>query len=408
MTAFADSTTVPQAQPFPRIITACVSCGSSDLSRICELPKLPFTALFSAERGVMGTRVHDQAFLFCTACGHGMLERQLAPAMLYGAEYGFRTAESVFGKSGTDRFLSFVRRVWDGGANARIVDIGCNDLSILQAFDAPGRQLLGIDPIWEGREQEVDRRHIRVIGSFFETVDMAGALGGAPDVVLCRHTLEHVDDPRLFLEKMLAAGSDDTLFIFEFPHLDTLVARYRFDHIFHQHVQYFSKHSFLRLIDSLGATAVAEEENPFHWEAYLVAFRKRTSAVGSRALPAAPRQSDIEVRLRRFQEKMRLLREVLRDIHTRPLVGFGAAQMLPVLVYHLGNQLFGMETVYDDDPARAGLSYVNLPVRIERLSEGASLNQTAVFLTAPDSARAILPRLRTLGAKEIYLPTLLV
>ena len=54
------------------------------------------------------------------------------------------------------------------------------------------------------------------------------------------------------VERLVKEGADDALYLFEVPGFDNLIERMRFDQVFHQHAQYFSLHSFLRLLDLVG------------------------------------------------------------------------------------------------------------------------------------------------------------
>lgn len=397
----------------PKIIRECAACGAPSPSQLIDLPRLPLTALFTEISGKAGTREYDQRFLFCEQCGHGMLETQLPPAELYGSEYGFRTAASEFGRQGTGVYVSFLERIAGSRlVDATVVDVGCNDLLLLEQIAPRARKLLGVDPIWKGREHEIVHPKISVIGDLLENVDINARLGGSPDLVLCRHTLEHIDDPRVFMRKLLDAAGPETLFVFEFPHLDTLVARNRYDHIFHQHVQYFSKHSFAALLESLGAEIVALDENPHHWDALLVAFKKRDpgNPISSELSPKISfkiSSNDIRLGYARFHSHAALVGQLLDEQVGGARVGFGAAQMLPVIAYHLGG-LHGIETVYDDDLSKNGLSYANLPVRVARPLDDLRLTDATVLITAPDSARTILKRLNGLQPREIIVPLLVV
>jgi hypothetical protein len=88
-------------------------------------------------------------------------------------------------------------------------------------------------------------------------------------------------------------------------------------------------------------------------------------------------------------------------------VGYGAAMMLPVLDYHFCFSVAGLSTVVDDDPARQGLWYRNLPVSVVSAA-AVDFPQTTVILTAPDNRRAILKRLIDLGPARIVSPLLLM
>jgi hypothetical protein len=380
--------------------TACAVCGGPTESTL-ELPGLPLTDTFTrtpVDNPVSGI---DQTFRFCEACGHGQLGHQVAPEVLYGSNYCFRTSASPTARKGTDFFMSLLDEVAAGRQFRSAIDLGCNDLFLLDRVGDRAALRTGVDPIWKGREHEMDGQPIRVIGAPIEDVDLS-VLDQKPDLVMCRHTLEHIARPRDVVAGLLAGAADDAIFVFEVPGIEALVNRCRFDQVFHQHLQYFSMRSFLKMLEGLGARAIAVKSHYHDWGAFAVAFAKGGDG-GAAPLLDAPDGEKMSSRLKVFRSQMAANAELIRLIDG-PAFGYGAAQMLPVLAYHMGTDLGFLDAVIDDDPEKEGVFYWNLPVSIRPLAAVGSLDAATVLITAVDSAQPILRRLLERRPRHIIHP----
>ena len=89
------------------------------------------------------------------------------------------------------------------------------------------------------------------------------------------------------------------------------------------------------------------------------------------------------------------------------IYGYGAALMLPILSYHIENNLSCLKNVVDDDRNKEGLYYINLPVKIAHGSMINDIADSVVLLTAifsKISARMILKNLFKLKPKHIIYP----
>ena len=61
-----------------------------------------------------------------------------------------------------------------------------------------------------------------------------------PDIVLCSQTLEHIENPAKFLSNTIKFGDHNTKYFFQFPSCESLIDRYAFDQLHHQHFNLFS------------------------------------------------------------------------------------------------------------------------------------------------------------------------
>jgi len=392
----------------------CGICGRMP-DAIIDLPGLPLTGLYAKESSKEPVAGIDQQLAVCPSCGHGQLVSQVSPSLLYGESYSFRTSVSDTAKQGTGFFLSKLRQLSADRNFHRVLDVGCNDLHLLRQLDGWVESRVGIDPVWssdEKRQAQPDERdaRINVIGAAVEAIDLRQTLEAPPDLVLCRHTLEHIDDPRAVLSKLFEASTEDALFLFEVPGFEALIRRLRFDQVFHQHVQYFSCSSFQRLLEEVGFRYLAHWANYHDWGALVMAFVKNVGQGPRHAAETSPAVNPASVReaYELFRRQMASTNAVLNQLRGTRVYGYGASAMLPILAYHLGNDLSLLTAVLDDDPTKDGLCYGNLPLTIRSPSGVLDLDDASIFLTALDNVKPIMTKLLARRPKHILYPLHLI
>jgi len=384
--------------------SSCVVCKGA-LETALELPRFPITGIYSAKGQVSNFPDFDQALLVCEKCGHGQLKYLVDPHFLYGSDYGFRTSASATAKAGSLFFNEFVQKLLGGRKVKSILEFGCNDGVLLNLLKPIADKLVGIDPILKGRENEFSDDKIRVIGDTVENVNHEEVFGGAPDLIVSQHTMEHIENPRDVLAGLMKVAGPETLFVLEYPCFDMLLEQHRFDQVFHQHLQYYSMQSTWKLIESVGGEVLDYSVNYTYWGALLVAFKKGQARRSKKIEHNTPNKSVEGIRQRYdlFRSQLNAASRAIELCPTEKLYGFGAALMLPVLAYHLKNDLSGLQGVIDDDPQKEGVGYVNLPVRI-RGRAGVDFRESSILLTALDNRRPILKNLVDLKPRQIINP----
>jgi hypothetical protein len=215
--------------------------------------------------------------------------------------------------------------------------------------------------------------------------------------------LEHIASPEKVLNALIDFASDDALFLFEVPGFDGLVHKTRFDQIFHEHLQYFSLRTFRQLIANIGGHYIGFRENYHQWAALLVAFTKSApSRKNEDPESASYRARDIHAAYEIFSSQAKRIGERLPALSKdAALYGYGAAQMLPVLAYHMNTQMAEFKAVIDDDPSRNGWYYQNLWPPILHSSTVTDLMQSTVLITAVDNMKPIMKRLLELRPRHI-------
>lgn len=385
---------------------ACAVCGNPNLAQVMNLPNFPITGVFVTESSPGPREGYDQSLQQCGECGHAQLERILPPSSLYGDGYAHRSSASHLTPTAFRFVLEYLGNIRPGHRFRSVLEIGCNDLMLLNKLAPLAERATGIDPIWIGRTPSPDESapNMTVIGDYVENVDLATALPDAPDLVVSTHNLEHITDPKCQLARLFDAAADDALFVVEVPDFDAMVRNLRFDQVFHQHIHYFSLASFLKMIADVGGHYLDHRINPHNWGGtVIVAFTKKPqNAV--RPSPVRPATTQTERQYALFRDRMAGLRQMI-EAQDGEIWGYGAAQMLPTLAYHLDSDMSFLTGILDDCKFRPGLTYPHIPVRIHRPDEETNLSESTVIVTALDAVRPILNRLRDFNPRYVMVPT---
>ncbi len=383
----------------------CSLCGGA-LADVFDLPDLPLTGLYVPDPAVHEQRF-DQALMLCRRCGHGQLARFLPARTLYDDSYAHRSSASPIAVAGNDFLHDFIAGLAGRRRFRQIVEVGCNDLYLVRKLLSMGESALGIDPIWRGRDGEM-APGLRVLGGLLEDVDPAAAMRAPADLIVSAHTFEHMHDPLGALGRLFDIAAEDALFVIEVPGFENLVRGRRFDQVFHQHLHYFSLASLLGVVERSGGRYLAHRYNYDYWGGTLMlAFERGTK----RAALSPPRRRMTATAIRRgiadFRRQSAAVPRLLADGGFGAVYGFGAAQMLPVLAYHMGG-LEAFDAILDDDPGRQGKYYPGHDVPIRPSTEIGAFGDAALVLTAPDAARPILPRMVALKPRKVILPLQIV
>jgi len=340
--------------------------------------------------------------MVCSACGHAQLKYAIDPEFLYGNTYGFRTSESSTAKTGAEYFARYLQKLFPGRYFSRVVEFGCNDGFLLGLLQEKADKLLGIDPVINDR---VVSNKIRLAHGSVEEFNFIDFLEGKPDLVISQHTLEHLENPRNVLENIFDKIDEKTTVVLEFPCFDSIFEKFRYDQIFHQHLQYFSLSSFMKLLEEIDADLIDYTVNYNYWGALLIAFKKGNKS-SKRWSSAYVKRKPEEVAngYHVFKRQMETTMECINSVRgNTPIYGYGAALMLPVLSYHLGTDFSFLERIFDDDPQKNGKGYINLPVKIAAPT-GFNFANIGVLLTAIDNRRPILKKLLATDTKIVIDP----
>ena len=193
-----------------------ITGGNSEA--LIELNNYPITEIYQkfGDNTFEYPTSFDQELRYCKDSNHVFLGRLLPQDFIYNSEnYNTVSSSSQGSRVALDNFYSFVNKSIPKEVKV-IIDIGANDTLMLKKFKNLGVELIGIDPNINSEDDE-----ILCIKDYFENVDSISQYKSGR-VFLCSHTLEHIYDPRVFMDLLAKNSQSDGLYFFQFPSIDLL------------------------------------------------------------------------------------------------------------------------------------------------------------------------------------------
>jgi SAM-dependent methyltransferase len=231
----------------------CPICGSPDIDIFIEIDSVPVfcNVLSGSIEAALNTPKGTLRLGFCNRCGH-IYNYAFSPNELdYGTDYenslfyseSFRNYANDLARSLIDRYDL---------RNKNIVEIACGKGDFLLLLCELGNNKgLGFDPSFDPQRTDgVEDPRIRFVKDYYsEKYRHIQA-----DFVCCRHALEHIPQPGLFLDsvKRSADGQKPVVFYFEVPNaLFTLKDEGIWD-LLYEHCSYFTPPSLRHAFESAG------------------------------------------------------------------------------------------------------------------------------------------------------------
>lgn len=374
---------------------------SSSLETLWTLPALPFTEMFGPYKANFPTV--DQELLMDETTGHLQLKNFVNPDFLYRPlNYALRTLSSSKIERELDLLTDFIDRNLvhhgNGLAGLDVLEFGANNLALAQKLLPRSKNYFAADPILS-EVSEVAPSAITVYPGMVE--DFLSVLPNPVDLIVGRHTLEHIAEPLVLMKKLREKLKPSGMVIIEVPDWDAIAQKLRLDAIFHQHFQYYDEASLRILAARSGMNVVAIERNPqgSNGGSILAAFQ-----VGDGpeiTVDVSTKRERVRQVISRHARMMEVMSDCL-DSFAGPVAVYGAGLMLPTLDYHFGGRLAAVGKVFDDDPEKEGLSYLNLPLKVARVPR--NLHNTLVVVGSLENVRAIKGRCYQLGAVVVLAP----
>ncbi len=151
-----------------------------------------------------------------------------------------------------------------------VLDIGCNDATLLTKFKEQGVTTMGVEP--SARISHMARESGHVVANAFwghETAAAFQTLRIKPKLITAMSVFYHVSDLHDFLAGVEAVMERDTLFVVQAVSLMSLLKENQFDHFYHEHTCIHSVTSLQSILSSHAFKIIDVEETDVHGGSFI-------------------------------------------------------------------------------------------------------------------------------------------
>jgi SAM-dependent methyltransferase len=188
------------------------------------------------------------------ACGLLQMEHTVPPEVLYSA-YWYRSGTNETMRNHlqgiTEEAASLI-----GKSNARVLDIGCNDGTLLKCYPQNFIKF-GVDPSDVAQEITGD---ITAIQDIFPSEELTKVLQGEKfDIITSIAMFYDLEEPVSFCKEIKKALAPGGLWVFEMSYMPSMLKMNSYDTICHEHLEYYSlavleyilKQADLKIVDAV-------------------------------------------------------------------------------------------------------------------------------------------------------------
>lgn len=393
-------------------LTKCLCCGAGNLTRYLDLGNQPLANAY--HNGQKELPRYPLGIQVCDRCFHSQLTHKVDNRLMFD-DYLYVSGTSATLTRYFQGLVQYVITNWKGKKPPRVLEIACNDGTLLEMFKDRGCEVVGVDPAVNLAKMCGDKG-LHVLAKYWDHHTAQHLLfAGKFDVVIAVNVLPHVPDPKKFVEACgmildpAAVKKGGGIYI-QTSQCD-MFKNGEFDAIYHEHHSYFtvsslgtlsyetgmdikemlkvpihSKSLLFKLVPHDGEGACDDfykllaEENEWGWHTL-----KRYKDWGGSALSARDAFKDL---LKAHPPKKRLL------------VGYGASAKANTVLNFFD---LSLDYMVDDSEMKWGLLTPgrNIPI----ISPDSSLlkgNQVMWVMTAWNFKEEIIKKLHAVTMRGIY------
>lgn len=234
-------------------IATCEVCGSETLQPVLDLGSHPLCDDLVPVGDPRICREYPIEILYCAPCATAHQRFQVPKRELFPKSYHYRSRFTADVLQGMSALVNACEQRLGGLKDKLVLDVGCNDGSLLDFFQARGASTLGIEPT--GAYADAEGRGHEIHNAFFsvESAQEIRRRRGAPDIITFTNVFAHIEDLPAVLDALRALMSPATMLVIENHYLGAVIDRHQFDTFYHEHPRTYSLTSFVRIAASLEA-----------------------------------------------------------------------------------------------------------------------------------------------------------
>ena len=242
-----------------REISRCEVCGSASLIPVLDLGRHPLCDDLVPLGDNRICREYPLEVLFCERCRTAHQRYQISKLDLFPSSYHYRARFTADVLKGMAELVESCARDFGDLAGKKVLDIGCNDGSLLDAFRAEGAITLGIEPTDACRDAAA-KGHTTY--NQYLSEDLAETIvaeQGQPDIITFTNVFAHIENLHEVIDSIRHLLGEQTVIVIENHYLAAVLQRRQFDTFYHEHPRTYSYTSFLHIAKCLGSQVLMVE-----------------------------------------------------------------------------------------------------------------------------------------------------
>ena len=237
-------------------ITKCEVCENKQLKKVLDLGNHPLCDDLIPIEDKSTCKEYLIEILFCEECLTAHQIYQIPKQTLFTKNYHYRARMTGSVLSGMADFVEGCENRFGSLYGKVVLDIGCNDGSLLDFFKIKGCKTVGIEPTGAALESKHP-----TINEYFDkrSAYQVLSLTGKPDLIVFTNVFAHIEDLQSLINNLKILSQDNTKIVIENHYLGAVFNGGQFDTFYHEHPRTYSFRSFEFIAQSLEVNVLDAE-----------------------------------------------------------------------------------------------------------------------------------------------------
>jgi 2-polyprenyl-3-methyl-5-hydroxy-6-metoxy-1,4-benzoquinol methylase len=237
-------------------IMSCEVCGSSSLEDVLDLGMHPLCDDLINVGSEEDSKMYQITIGYCNECCTAHQLYQVQKKTLFPVNYHYRSRFTSDVLKGMDDFVNTTESIVGNLKDKVVLDIGCNDGSLLDKFSLKGSKTIGVEPTSACKDASEDK-HI-LYNEYFDTSLARKILdeNNSIDIITFTNVFAHIENLTELLDALSIIMNDNTLVMIENHYLGAILEKNQFDTFYHEHPRTYSLTSFIKIAERLNNNVV--------------------------------------------------------------------------------------------------------------------------------------------------------
>ena len=232
-------------------ITKCEVCNNNKLSSVLDLGLNPMCDDLISIHSQDECINYPIEILFCEECFTAKKKYQVEKTKLFPLNYHYRAKFTDDVLNGMEKLVNECLGTEESFNNSVILDIGCNDGSLLNFFRYKNGFTIGVEPT-NAADEALKLGH--TVFKNYLSIEVANKIKeqfGSPSIICFTNVFAHIENLPEVLNCLKILMSDNTKLIIENHYLGSIISNNQFDTFYHEHPRTYSARSFSYIAEKL-------------------------------------------------------------------------------------------------------------------------------------------------------------
>tara|TARA_X000000950_G_C13915818_1_gene660963 strand:- start:4981 stop:6210 length:1230 start_codon:yes stop_codon:yes gene_type:complete len=266
-------------------IQNCRACDSENIETVFDLGNQVLTGVFLTEY-LDSISSGPVALVACEDCGLVQMKYSYPLDEMYNDGYGYQSGLTSYMSNHLKGILNFASNLANPNENDTVLDIGCNDGTLLNHYPKDLFKLIGIDPVAK-KYLNLYPANANVVTDFFNQKNYFSVTSDKAKIITSISMFYDLEEPVQFAKDISNVLSKEGVWVFEQSYLPAMLRANSYDTICQEHVEYYSLTAIQNILDQANLTIVDASQNEVNGGSVRLAAAHNDSEIAKQISPEA-------------------------------------------------------------------------------------------------------------------------